>query len=227
MSGKQRIPQLRIEFIDQREGQVSDGGVAEVKELLTEAVTLEIASVLPEGQSLAELRPARPKLPLEIGPGPLARYGPWVALGLLVLALGVWLPILRRRAEARIRITAFDAALERLRVLEASGLPDPEAADDWYVELSQIVRRYLEDRYGVRAPELTTEEFLREAQRSHTLEDRHRGLVSSFLERCDRVKFAAHHPEREESKEVISVARKFLEDTRLEEQPEQQSAAAA
>ena len=81
-----------------------------------------------------------------------------------------------------------------------------------------IVRRYLEGRYGVRAPELTTEEFLQEAQRAAALAANHRELLSAFLERCDRVKFAGYRPDSDESMATLKAARAFVEDTRVRAQ---------
>ena len=101
-----------------------------------------------------------------------------------------------------------------------------DEADAWYVEISDIVRHYLEDRYAVRAPELTTEEFLREARRSAELGREHQDLLSVFLEGCDRVKFAGYHPEVAESRATLQVAGRFLEETRLRPEEEQERARA-
>src|SRR5205814_750413 len=81
------------------------------------------------------------------------------------------------------------------------------------------VRRYLEDRFALRAPELTTEEFLARAGDSTALAPGHRAVLRSFLERCDRVKFAAYRPPESESREVIAAARRFLEETRPSLEP--------
>ena len=83
--------------------------------------------------------------------------------------------------------------------------------------LSAIVRRYLEQRYEIRAPELTTEEFLQVAIARPELSAEHRGLLRSFLERCDRVKFAGYRPDADESLATLKAARGFVEDTRLRE----------
>ena len=55
MSGRQRIPSLRVEFADHRPGQAQPDGGGDGhgngdRELLTEEVPVEITSVLPEGQ---------------------------------------------------------------------------------------------------------------------------------------------------------------------------------
>jgi hypothetical protein len=105
--------------------------------------------------------------------------------------------------------------MQKLSALEARGLPEGAEADGWYVDLSAIVRRYVEDRFAIRAPELTTEEFFREARRALDLGSAHRDLLGAFLVQCDRVKFAAHRPLAAESKEALFTARRFLDETRL------------
>ena len=219
-SGRQRIPQLRVEFVDERDdingsGDERDGQrAAKARELLTEELGFEVESVLPEGAVVDELRPARPMLAELQGPW-WARHWPWFAVGVLLLAaavggLLVWL----RRADQRARTTAFERAIERLERLQRRGLPGSADLDAWYVELSDIVRRYIEARFGLRAPELTTEEFLAEAGRSAELTPSHRSLLSAFLERCDRVKFARYSPGDTESHEALQLARQFLRETR-------------
>lgn len=216
MSGRQKIPALLVEFVDRRARQDAGVVLLEASELLTEELSLEVASVL-EGGEQGALRPARGPL-AEAGGRPWwRRWLPWGGGCILVLGLAAWLLLRawRRRRRARARVSAFDLAMKRLAALERRGLPSAAEADAWYVDASAIVRRYLEDRYGLRAPELTTEEFLRIAGESEHLQPAHRGLLRSFLERCDRVKFAAYRPPASESHEVLAAARRFLEETRL------------
>lgn len=209
MSGRQRIPRLRLEFLDERDPDTE----ARAKELLTDELAFVVASVLPAGQPVTELRPLRGALSELQGPW-LQRNWPWLALGLVVLAgvaggVVAWL----RRAEERARLTAFDRAMARLDRLERRGLPSAASADAWYVELSDIVRRYIEERFALRAPELTTEEFLAEAGRSAELSASHRELLSAFLATCDRVKFARYSPGEDESQGALEVAKRFLNET--------------
>ena len=212
MSGRQRIPRLRVEFVDERDGNT---GERRARELLTDELSFEVASVLPEGAVGDQLRSARPALPALEGPW-LQRHWPWLAGTLAAAtALGGALFVWLRRAEARARETAFDRAAARLDRLRRQGLPDAAGLDAWYVELSDIVRRYIEARFGLRAPERTTEEFLAEAGRSAELSPPHRQLLSAFLERCDRVKFARYRPAADESEEALALARRFLEETRV------------
>ena len=208
MSGRQRIPRLRIEYLDQRAGQAP----AKPRELLTDELGFTVESVLPEGAIGDELRPARQPLPELAGPW---RHWPWLALALLaVAALTVAAVFWRRHAEQRARVTAYDRAMARLEALSRQGVPDAAHLDAWYVELSDIVRRYIEARFGLRAPELTTEEFLLEAGRSADLSPDRRGKLSTFLASCDRVKFARYSPGEGESLGALDLARQFLNETR-------------
>ena len=51
-------------------------------------------------------------------------------------------------------------ALEALNHLEEKHLPEAGKGQDFFFQLSAILRRYLERRFGVRAAEQTSEEFL-------------------------------------------------------------------
>ena len=209
-SGTQRIPALRIEFSDAN-AKPDD----ETKELLTDELTFEVASVLPEDAATdTPLRPARGKL------GAVSVKGAWrtwwpLALGAAIILVGLIAFLsLRKRTRTVARASAYEIAVASLTALAAKGIPEGEAVDGWYVELSGIVRHYLENRYGLRAPELTTEEFLRDARQAADLTREHRTLLSSFLEGCDRVKFAGYSPQEDESRSAFDAARQFVEETK-------------
>ena len=53
-----------------------------------------------------------------------------------------------------------------------------------------------------------------EAGRSPELSRPHRTLLTDFLERCDRVKFARYSPGADESREALDVAERFLAESR-------------
>ncbi|MCE9580697.1 MAG: hypothetical protein K8W52_46680 [Deltaproteobacteria bacterium] len=205
-SGRHRIPPLRLTF--------TPAGATEPVELLTDEVPLEIEPV-PATRVAAELRPAHGAIDPVLGE---ASPWPWILGGAGgVLAIGIAVFAVRRvrlRRAVVARATAYERAVLALGELARRGAPTEGDADAWFVELSAIVRRYLEDRFAVRAPELTTEEFLREAGRSPELADEQRAGLGEFLERCDRVKFAGWRPGADESLAILAVARAFVDQTR-------------
>jgi hypothetical protein len=214
-SGRQRVPPLRLEMTDARKGAAGD--VKKPQEILTDEVPLEIAPMATEAAT-AQLRPAVGELDPDVGGiGWLAILG--IASVLVVVVSGSVLGYRAFRARRRIekQRSAYDEAVAQLRALEDRGPPDDTGADAWFVALSSIVRRYLEQRYEIRAPELTTEEFLQVATARPELTAEHRSLLTLFLERCDRVKFAGYRPDAEESMATLKAARGFVEDTRLRE----------
>ncbi len=214
-SGRQRIPPLRLEMLD---GRATASAEAQKKqEILTDEVPMEIAPV-PVEQSTAQLKDARGELDPDVGKTSWAVII-GIASGALVLGSGsilLWRGIRSRRRVQQQR-SAYEDAVAQLRRLEDKGAPDADSADSWFVELSAIVRQYLEGRYEIRAPELTTEEFLSVATARPELTAEHRKLLEAFLERCDRVKFAGYRPDAEESIATLAAARGFVEDTRLRE----------
>ena len=212
-SGPLRIPPLLIEFVDRRPGNKPAPDGLDAYELLTEAIEFEVKSVLPENAA-ADLAP--PLGELEAIERPSSTPWGWIAVGVLALASAGWFggrafAVWRRRAR---RESAYAIARKRLDQLLGAPLPNGEALDPFFVDLSGVVRRYLEDRYELRAPELTTEEFLEAVAKSPDLAAEHRPLLRDFLRRADLVKFAHYEPDEAQVRESIALAERFLEETR-------------
>lgn len=104
-------------------------------------------------------------------------------------------------------------ALEAIARLRARGMPSPAELDVFFVELSSVVRRYLEEAFGLRAPEQTTEEFIRAAADEPRLSVAHRALVQSFLEQADLVKFARHQPQADDIVAALDAAERLVRET--------------
>jgi len=212
-SGKQSIPALRVEFVDRRPGQKSAPDGEDAYEILTERVALDVATILASDAPL-ELEPALGDLGRRRFPGVPAWA--WAVGGLAILAAAapfLWRAWVASQARRRQR-SAYEVARGELDALLAKGRPDAASLDGFYVELSLIVRRYLENRFALRSPELTTEEFLNEMGRSPDLARSHQQLLRDFLVQADLVKFAGYRPEAAIVGQSIAAAERFLEDTR-------------
>ena len=215
LSGPQRIPPLLVEFVDHRPGEDPAPADEDAYELLTDPLDFRVASVLGDGEPLT-LRPAAGELAPLAGPGagPVRWLGGFLLLGLIAVAgffgFRAWLA--RRPGES-----AYAQAHRELAELREAGLPDlenREQVDAFFVDLSGIVRRYIEGRFSLRSPELTTEEFLGELQRSPDLLRSHQALLSELLGTADLVKFAHHTPDRSVLESSLATAERFLEATR-------------
>lgn len=106
-----------------------------------------------------------------------------------------------------------EIALAALQQLLSKGWIESRNIEPFYVELSGIVRRYIEDRFHLKAPERTTEEFIREAANSRVLSPAHQSLTYGFLEQCDLVKFARHQPESDDMRNAGAAAERLVRET--------------
>lgn len=144
-------------------------------------------------------------------------WGAWIGAGAVAIALllaGAWLLIrMANRPEPPVLRPAHDIARERLDRLMASGLVERSAWKDFYLELSLILRRYIEDRFSVHAPERTTEEFLAETRYHPSFSQADLALLERFLLHCDMVKFAAADTTRASAEQSAETVRAFVDRT--------------
>jgi hypothetical protein len=211
-SGEHTLPPLLLEFIDHRPGQIAAPDDLDAYEILTEGLPFEVSSVVLDSAS-ADLSPPMEALRIRRGD---ERIWQWAVGGGFVLILGSLLALLAWRklsGQAAIR-TAWDMANSELEALLNGPLPQGENPGAFFVGLSGIVRRYLENRFSLRSPELTTERFLEAVSGSPDLGAEHQSLLRDFLSQCDLVKFAHHVPSREAIDETIRKARRFIDETR-------------
>jgi len=149
------------------------------------------------------------------GPLEIPTVTPWVhrlLLTLVVLAvLGLIWWALRRQARRRAEFRQSAAARARGRLAETwAWIDQPEP---FCTRLSEVVRTYLEERFGLRAPEQTTEEFLAALPASPDLDPELQRLLGEFLTQCDWVKFAQGDPGRTECERLHQMASGLIDRT--------------
>ncbi len=213
LSGEQSIPPILVEFVDNRPGQKRAPDDADAYELLTDRIDFQVQSVLPQSAS-NELNPPLGELQL-ITPGRSARVAWGIILAVIAVVLTALTIAWRSRRRLALRRNAYDIARAKLDRLLARDLPESEEQiAAFFVEISAIIRRYLEDRFDLRAPELTTEEFLAVAGGGGELSQDHQGLLREFLRQADLVKFAGVRASTQEIRKSSDTAIRFLEETR-------------
>ncbi len=128
--------------------------------------------------------------------------------GLLAL---VWLLARRiRLALALRRLSPLERALRELEMLLARDLPARAKVKEFYIEITRIVRKYIERSHGIRAPEQTTEEFLAAAMTDSRFDADSLGRLRGFLAAADLVKFAALIPVPAVVKNTADTARDYM-----------------
>jgi hypothetical protein len=187
--------------------------------LRTGRLAIEVTSVLPADADITKPKTILP--PVDLPPPPPTEI-PWrqiaaaLAASAALMLLGGWL-IRRFRRGPRARAVptrpAHELALAALRGLEGADAGTPERIEAFYVRLSAILRRYLDWRFGLHAPERTTEETLRAAAEAIGALAQRRDLVGDFLRACDRVKFARQRPGHGEARDMLGTAVRFVEET--------------
>ena len=109
---------------------------------------------------------------------------------------------------------AHEIALEALQKLRESDLLANGRIKAFYVELTEIVRRYIEGRYFVPALELTTGELMRNLQ-PVAIESNAKAMLQELLDSGDLVKFAKYEPAVEEHERTLQLAEAFVDTTKF------------
>ena len=110
-----------------------------------------------------------------------------------------------------IKMSPIQRAMVELERLLKKGLPGRGRYKDFYVELTMVVRRYVQRKYGIRAPNMTTEEFLRELVRTGVQGGGQSRTLAEFLESADMVKFAGVEATPEMADDATGKARSYLQ----------------
>jgi hypothetical protein len=204
-TGKLLIDPISVTFTDLR-----SNGDEKTHTIQTEALAVEISSMVGDSvPSLANLRPSA-------GPVELPTYGSVLGWSIVIICIALaiigWLTrrhFKRKQVAAAVVLSPEELAQMELEILARSGLAETDVVQ-FYVELTAVVRRYIERTTGIRAPEQTTEEFLREISQANTFNRDTNERLRNFLESADLVKFAAFRPRREDVDESFSRAKLFI-----------------
>ena len=139
-----------------------------------------------------------------------------IALGLLAAVALAWLLIryvLRRVKEHK--MTPVERAWVELDRLMKKGLPGRGKFKDFYIELTMVVRRYVQRTHNVKAPHLTTEEFFDATRKSASFPLSALDELIQFLRAADKVKFAGVKATLELADEAIEIARAYIKKDNL------------
>jgi len=139
-------------------------------------------------------------------------YPVWmvVAAAIAVLAVVgflVWFFFLRKR-KSRVT-TATERAMKRIDALR--GQVEGAQAYPFSIEVSEVLRRYIEESQGLLATRQTTREFLDAMQGRTTYTEEQFEMLSDFLELADMIKFARMTAGPDECRRLLSAAEGLIQ----------------
>ena len=130
----------------------------------------------------------------------------WILLIILIVALLYYFYIFRKKKEEQAienRIPPYELAMQRLGELDGKNLWQNDKVKLYYIELTDIIRTYIERELNIPALESTTDELMetiRDFNKIKTL-DLPKETVTNLqklLQEADLVKFAKHKPVSDE-----------------------------
>jgi len=150
----------------------------------------------------------------------------WVVVPLLgiVLIIGlIWYLRKRPKVEQVVQVSnpvipPHVIALGQLNELKDKKLWQHEEVKQYHIELSDIIREYLEKRYAIKTHEKTTDEIFAALKRI-VITDENKGKLKHILVLADLVKFAKEKPLAAENEESLEVAIDFVVATKQSAKP--------
>lgn len=183
----------------------------------TPPVALEVQTI--QTDESKDIMPIKPPLR---APVTFRELMPWIGLVLIVLLIATLayyyfkkrkkvLPVAHSRLKPS--IPPYEAAIEALEGLRLKKLWQAGKTKEYYSEMTDIIREYIELRFPVRALEMTTEE-INAALRKTEVNASARDKLYQVLLLADLVKFAKEQPLPLENDLCLSQCLEFVRETK-------------
>jgi hypothetical protein len=142
---------------------------------------------------------------------------PWMVFVVVFVALSlfgliVWL-IARRRKPAPPPKPPREIALQELELI--SSKIERVSPYQFSIRVSDILRKYVTQQYGVPATRQTSIEFLTAVAKASPFSQEETSLLEDFLNRCDLIKFARYEATTSDSKLLLDEAIRFVKGAQL------------
>ena len=144
---------------------------------------------------------------------------PWIGGGLLaaaLIALAVWLIVRasKRKAEAlKPKDPAYIVALRELDKYRSDKYWAPDKQKAFYSGITDALKFYMDERFGVDAPEMTTAELFDALKSDKDITPEMYSSLKELFERADFVKFAKHIASEQENAAALPLAVRFVTTT--------------
>jgi len=180
----------------------------------TEGLLLNVKTIILEEN--AELKDIKQPMGAPIG---WSDIWPWLLISIVCILVILLLKkyVFNKKEKVRIEkpkviVPADITALQQLIKLEKAQLWQEGSIKEYHTEISEIVRRYTENRFKFIALELTTDEIINELKSK--VNNEQLTSITILLQRADLAKFAKSKPDEDENKESMQLAKHFVKQTR-------------
>ena len=141
------------------------------------------------------------------------------AIALAAILFGIWYYLKKRKktipimAKPKVIVPPHIEALELLQQLRDEKLWQNGFEKEYHIRISDIIRNYIERRFGVTALEQTTDEIMRHTRTIDLIDEPLRNRLRQLLSLSDMVKFAKELPLPNENEQSMDNAIFFVNST--------------
>ncbi|MDE6651441.1 MAG: cell wall anchor protein [Paramuribaculum sp.] len=203
---------------------VQDGIVAESNRPALKVIPVDVDSMATVHDYADIVNP--PRHVFDFLPDWITDYGLWILLALIIIGAGlyVYFAFIRKGklplVHAPKPVPPYELAMQELGKLHSAKLCERGEEKEFYTRLTDILRNYLDSRFGINAMEMTSSQILR-ALNNNDETRVPRKYMSAILETADFVKFAKVRPLPDDNEAAFRSAKQFVEDTKPATEPEQ------
>lgn len=136
-----------------------------------------------------------------------------VALIVLLVYLAKRKKLFVKEEKPKTMLDFYEEALQKLDEIDQKKMWQNDQIKEYYFGISEVLRTYLEGRFGINAMESTTDEIKEEL----FLETGLKNKVTDILAQADLAKFAKFKPLNDENMSVMKKAKDFVRHTKPKE----------
>lgn len=205
---------------------LQDGQVTESNRPALKVMPVDVDSMATVHDYYGAQKP--PRKFFDFLPDWMTDYGVWILLAIIVIGAGLYIyfkwikqgriPLM----PAKKPIPPYELAMQRLATLRSENLCEKGEEKEYYTRLTDILRTYLDTRFGINAMEMTSTQILQALNKNEETR-MPRKYMTRILETADFVKFAKVRPLPDDNAAAFRSALQFVEDTKPKEEPEEEN----
>ncbi|WP_292268089.1 hypothetical protein [Butyricimonas sp.] len=142
----------------------------------------------------------------------------WTLLGVVVILLVIWIIKVRKSRKSlfgheKPAIPPYVLAMKALEEIKKEKLWQSGKTKEYYTQLTDTIRNYLDGELGISAMEQTSFETLQSLEKCEKVNAKQRDKLADMFETADYVKFAKAEPLQDENVRNLDIAYDFVQET--------------